>query len=273
MSRSSRKFAAAITAVAALIATPALAASDSPSFVEDGVFSVCQDPTFPPMEFMSAEQKPVGVDVDVVSALAAHWGVEPKVMTMDFSGLLPSLSATRCDAVISGTLLTEERQKTFDGVGYLNTFIVIVAKKGAAPFASVEDLAGKTIAAQSGTKYVEELNQMSAALEAKGLSAINVQVYPKQTDAIQQLQVGRVDGVMTQDTEVAYREFENPGQFETVWTVPLETPQPYAAYIRPNGDDKAMLAKAIAALIADGTLKGIVETWKLSPSQLAGIGE
>jgi len=266
-------FAAAVTAVAATVASPALAASDVPSFVEDGVFSVCQDPTFPPMEFMSEDQKPVGVDVDVVSALAAHWGAEPKIMTMEFSGLLPSLAAERCDAVISGTLLTAERQETFDGAGYLNTYIVIVAKKGAEPFASADDLAGKSIAAQSGTKYVEELNQMSAALEAKGLSPIKVQVYPKQTDAIQQLQVGRVDGVMTQDTEVAYREFENPGQFETVWTVPLEAPQPYAAYIRRNGDDKAMLAKAISALVADGTLAGIVENWKLLPSQLDGIGK
>lgn len=260
-------------ALAATLATAAHAAPEAPSFVADGVFSVCQDPTFPPMEFMSESQEVIGVDADLAKALAALWGAEPKIMAMEFSGLLPSLAAGRCDAVISGTLLTEERQKTFDGVGYLNTYVVVIAKAGAAPLAGMDDLAGKTIAAQSGTKYVEQLAEMSTALEAKGLAPITVPLYPKQTDAIQQLLVGRVDGVMSQDTEVAYREYQQPGQFATVWSVPLETPQPYAAYIQPNGDDKAKLAAAISALVADGSLPGIVADWRLLPSQLDGIGE
>jgi len=268
-------FGAALAAAAVLLPVGfASAAGAKPSFVSDGTFSVCQDPTFPPMEFVDeGSNQPVGVDVDVVSALSALWGAEPSIVTMDFNGLLPSLSAGRCDAVVSGATLTEERQKTFDGIGYLNTFVVIIAKAGAAPLAGSADLAGKTIAVQSGTTYVERMEAINADLVAKGVEAADVQLYPKQTDAIQQLKVGRVDGVMTQDTEVAFREFQNPGQFTTIWTVPQKTFQPYAIYIRKDGEDKMAVSAAIKTLVADGTMGSIIDKWRLQPSQLEGIGQ
>ena len=262
----------AVTAVTAFGISGAQADDAKPSFVADGVFSVCQDPTFPPMEFASeTDGSPVGVDVDIVKALAERWGVSESTVVMDFNGLLPSLSAERCDAVVSGATLTAERQKTFDGIGYLNTFIVVIAKAGAAPFANMDDLSGKTVAVQSGTTYVDRAEAMNGELTAKGLEPMNIQTYPKQTDAIQQLLVGRVDGVFSQDTEVAYREFQNPGQFSTVWVVPQETFQPYAMYIRKTDGDKAAVEAAVQGLIADGAMDEIIAKWRLQPSQLDGI--
>src|SRR5690606_37617087 len=109
-------------AAAALLvgaASPA-PAQTAPDFAADG-FSVCVDPTFPPMEFMAdaADKEPSGVDIDVARALAALWGVEASFVSMDFAGLLPSLEAGRCDSVISGTVLREYRLKTFNAVPYL----------------------------------------------------------------------------------------------------------------------------------------------------------
>lgn len=155
-------------------------AQENPSFVSDGDFSVCVDPTFPPMEFIenSGDEVPVGVDVDVVNALAEHWGAKTTLSKMDFNGLLPSLSAERCDAVISGITLTAERQKAFDGVGYLNTFIVIVGKAGAPALSGVEDLAGKTVAVQSGTTYLTRMEKLNETLTAKGLEPMTTSNIP-----------------------------------------------------------------------------------------------
>jgi len=248
--------------------------AEKPSFVADGAFSVCVDPTFPPMEFMENEnaKEPVGVDIDVAKALAEIWGAKASFITMDFNGLLPSLAAGRCDAVISGTLLREERLKDFDGIGYLNTFSVIVGKAGAAPISSLDEIAGKTIAVQSGTTYIDILQKNNEALAAKKLELTKIQQYPKQTDAIQQLLVGRVDGVLSQDTEISYREVQNPGQFATIYTIPQTVFEPYTAYIRKDEKDKAAFVTAIKSLLDSGKLRAIVDTWKLSPQQLDNIG-
>jgi polar amino acid transport system substrate-binding protein len=232
------------------------------------------DPTFPPMEFVKKEgdKDPVGVDVGVATALAQLWSVKLSTITMDFNGLLPSLGAARCDAVISGATLTEERQKAYDGIPYLNTFVVVIAKAGAPEVSSFDDLAGKTIAVQSGTTYVGRMEKENERLKSRGLAPMTIQQYPKQTDAIQQLLIGRVAGVVTQDTEVAYRELLDPGRFATIYTVPQEEFSPYAIYIRKNGEDKANFTAAVASLYASGAMRKIVDDWKLSPKQLEGVG-
>ncbi|TXH32711.1 MAG: transporter substrate-binding domain-containing protein [Rhodospirillaceae bacterium] len=265
--------AASVLAMTAAMNASTARAAAAPSFVDDGDFNVCVDPTFPPMEFYekTGDTQPVGVDVDVAKALAEYWGVKVSFSSMDFNGLLPSLSAQRCDAVISGALLTEDRQKTFDGVGYLNTFIVVVGKAGTAPIDDIDGLAGKAIAVQSGTTYYDRIVAINGQLKAKGAAPMDIQQYPKQTDAIQQLQVGRVEGVVSQDTEVAFRELQTPGTFSTIFTVPQDSFQPYAVYMRKSESDTVRVSAAISDLVQAGKLAAIVDKWKLSRNQLDGI--
>lgn len=92
-------------------------------------------------------------------------------------------------------------------------------------------------------------------------------------DTIQQLLVGRAQFVVSQDTEVAYRELQDPGKFEVVFVMPAEDFEPYSAYLRKDNAETAKVAAAVKAILDDGTLMGIVEQWKLSPSQLDGIGK
>jgi polar amino acid transport system substrate-binding protein len=126
-----------------VVGAPAKAAG--PSFVQGGKLAACVDPSFPPMEFVQTPgQPPVGVDVDVVKGLADVWGVKADLTSMDFAGLLPGLESKRCDIVISGALLKPERLKTFDGVPYLKTGIVMIGRaddKGS--YSSYEDYADK----------------------------------------------------------------------------------------------------------------------------------
>lgn len=265
--------AATASAVLAAGAGSAIAA-EAPAFTADG-FSVCVDPTFPPMEYMAnaGDKDPSGVDIDVARALAAHWGTEATFVVMDFAGLLPSLEAQRCDAVISGAVLREERLKSFDAVPYLDTKTVLIAPKGTEVLENVAALSGKTVAVQSGTSYPGRMEAINAELEAAGLAPATIHQYPKQSDAIQQLLVGRAAYVVSQDTEVAFRELEDPGRFDVVFTLPAEAFEPFSVYLRKDDATTAQVDEAVKALVADGTLMGIVEKWHLSPSQLDGIGK
>ena len=64
-----------------------------------------------------------------------------------------------------------------------------------------------------------------------------------------------------------------PKCWDTVFTLPAEDFEPFSVYLRKDDAETAKVAEAVKALVADGTLLGIVEKWNLSPDQLNGIGE
>jgi polar amino acid transport system substrate-binding protein len=243
-------------------------ASADPSFTGGGKLTVCTDATFPPMEYVAqtGDKEPVGFDVDLMKALADHWHAKLDIVVIDFSGLLPGLEAKRCDAVVSGIFLTEKRLKNFDGAAYLSTASVLVGKAGTAPIAGTDELSGKTVAVQTGTDFVKWMDDINVKLKAAGKPAAEVQLYPKASDVIQQVLLGRAFAGFTQDTEVAFRALQNPGQLVTVYTFPDR--QKFGIYVRKEGQDAVEVDKALDALRSDGTLSKLVESWKLAPEQL-----
>lgn len=260
--------------VASALATAAVAAEPAPSFVSGGKLVVCLDPTFPPMEYMeSAEAKqPVGLDVDVISALAEIWNAEVQIVTLDFSGLLPALDAKRCDMMISGATLKAERLEKFNGVPYLKTGSVVVGRSDAqGDYASYEDFSGETLSYQSGSIYEKIVADANENLKKAGRPEIGVQAYPKGTDVVQQVLLGRVKGGITLDSEFAFRDLQKPGELKIIFSDPNK--EQYAAYFRkePASDQKAVEA-AVAELVSSGRLAAIAEKWRIPADALEGIG-
>jgi polar amino acid transport system substrate-binding protein len=249
-------------------------AAEKPAFISSGTFNVCSDPTFPPLEFFekTGDREPSGFDADLIRALAKHWGVDARFIVTEFTGLLPGLESKRCDAVISGTLITEERTQKLNAVPYLaSATIVFGSGKSDLTLGSLDDLSGKVVAVQSGTRYVKIMEELNAKLSAAGKTPATLQTYPKGSDVAQQVLVGRASAGLSQDTELAYRELQNPGQFKTLYSFPEK--DVFGAYLRPNAADKQAVQSAIDALKADGSLKAISEKWKLAPANLEVAGQ
>jgi polar amino acid transport system substrate-binding protein len=260
---------AALTLLAATLSGGLQAADSKPSFVDSGSFNVCSDPTFPPLEFFekTGDREPSGFDTDLIRALAKHWGVQPRFIVTEFTGLLPGLDAKRCDAVISGTLITPERTQKLNAVAYLASATTVFGSgKSELKLSSLDDLSGKVVAVQSGTRYVAIMEKLNAELTAAGKTPATLQTYPKGSDVAQQVLVGRAAAGLSQDTELAYRELQNPGQFKTLYSFPEK--DIFGAYMRPNPQDQAAVQAAVEALKADGTLQAIAEKWKLDPANL-----
>src|SRR5215207_1479111 len=158
------------------------------AFGDDGVLTNCVDPSFPPMEYFESQeaQEPIGFDIDLVNTIGERLGVEVAHIPTEFTGLLPALDAGRCDVVASGIYLTAERLATFDAQPYYDTSIVLLTPVDNTEISSPDNLAGKTVAVQAGTNYVQILNDLNARFQAEGQPLMEIQSYPKQTDAIQQ---------------------------------------------------------------------------------------
>jgi len=252
---------AVLLAVSALTATLALAGTAGAGHrvvsPVKGSFKYCSDPTFPPMESTSTSGKPVGFDIDMANAIAKLWKVKAKFVQTAFPGLLPGLASKRCNLVISGIFITPDRVKQFPAVSYMKTHRALVVQAGnPKKIKGPNDLAGKNVAVQAGTKYEEYLKDLNDQFKSSGRAQMNLQSYPGDTDAVGQLLVGRADAVLTQDTSGAYQKKQHPGTLAIAYLFP-ETDS-FGIYYRKS--DKKLgtaLRSAIKTLKKKGTLKKI----------------
>jgi polar amino acid transport system substrate-binding protein len=222
-----------------------------------GSFKYCSDPTFPPMEYKTTAGKAVGFDIDLATAIGTFWKVKATLVETAFPGLLPGLDSKRCTIVISGIFITPDRLKKNPAVGYMKTHRALVVQGGNPKgIKGPNDLAGKVVAVQAGTKYEEYLKALNDQFKSSGRTQFTLQSYPGDTDAVAQLLIGRADAVLTQDTSGAYQKKQHPGQLALAYLFP-ETDS-FGIYYRP--EDKKLgtaLRAAIKTLKKNGTLKKI----------------
>jgi polar amino acid transport system substrate-binding protein len=146
---------------------------------------------------------------------------------------------------------------------------------------SAADFCGKSVAAESGTTEADYL-QGTGDYKGKGLSEdctkagkqpINAIVTQKDTDALQQLQAGKVSAYFTDSPVAAYYTVQHPDQFQLVGQV-LEPAQEGISV--PCGVDdctKAPLSEVgtavqavLKSMMADGSYTKILSKWNLTNS-------
>src|SRR5437667_8735759 len=127
-----------------------------------GSVRFCSDPAVPPMEYKTTAGQAVGFDIDLANAIAKNWKVKAKFVETGFPGLLPGLAAKRCTVVISGIFITPDRLAQFPAVAYMKTHRALVVQAGNPKgIKGPNDLSGKTVAVQAGTKYEEYLKALN----------------------------------------------------------------------------------------------------------------
>ena len=255
-------------------ASPSAAASSEPAGLAAperikaaGTLIVCSDVSYPPEEFYAADGSTAqGSDVDIADEIAKRWGVAVEVDNTPFDGIIAALKAKKCDMILSGMNSTDERKKEVDFVDYLKVGQGLLVRPGNPKnIRTLDDLSGKAVAVQLGTSNKDVLDAKDAELKAAGKPGIDVVGFEKDTDAFQQLALGRVDVFSTDSPVVAYYNSlpENAGKFEVGGT-PID---PIAIGVALRKDDTGMkdaVQAVIDAMYADGTLKAIVDKWGMT---------
>ena len=225
----------------------------------------CTDVSYPPEEFYAADGTTAqGSDIDVANEIGTRFGVATQIDNTGFDGIIPALLAKKCDMIISGLSYTEERAKQIDFVNYLSVGEGIMVPAGNPKgINGVPDLAGKSIAVQLGTTNQAALDKINADFKAQGKAEMDIQTFQQDTDAFQQLSLGRVDAYATDAPVLVYYVTQNPGKFELVGD--LIEPGPIGIGVRKEDVElKAAVAKVIDDLYAEGLMKQIVDKWGMT---------
>ena len=114
-------------------------------------YIIATDTVFPPFEFTNEDGDFVGIDVDIVNAIAEDQGIEVEIQSLGFDAALLAVQSGQADGVIAGMSITDERKETFDfSEPYFDADVTMAVAAGS-DIKSYEDLAGKTVAVKTAT--------------------------------------------------------------------------------------------------------------------------
>jgi polar amino acid transport system substrate-binding protein len=231
--------------------------------LKDGEVSFCTDPTAPPMEFLDVDQTLVGAEVELGEALAESMGLKARWVYTAFNGIIPALQAKQCDAILTNLYIKPEREEIVDFVPYLYSANTVLVEEGS-DISGIDGLCGKKVAAQTGTTAAGYFEEASAKCAG---AAIDIRLFNKDTDALQQLKLGLVDAYGTTVESAAYAMKEQPGQFAMAGEAFGKIECGIATRKDANGVHDA-IAEALAEVQSDGTYDEILASWNLTGDAL-----
>lgn len=131
----------------------AAAADDDAADSESGkVWVVATDTVFKPFEYTNEDNEFVGIDVDILAAIAEDQGFEYELQSLGWDSGVAAVQAGQADALIAGATIKQERIDSgwIFSDGYYDATQTFVVPEGS-DIKSFEDLEGKSVAVKNAT--------------------------------------------------------------------------------------------------------------------------
>jgi polar amino acid transport system substrate-binding protein len=242
-------------------ADPAVAKLVPAAVKSKGKLTVASDASYAPNEFIGPDGHTViGMDADLVKALAGVMGLKANVVNVTFDAIIPGLAAGKYDLGASSFTDNKTREKTVDFVDYFTAGESFYTKaQGGTSISSIADLCGHTVAVESTTTEQTDAQAQSAKCKKAGKPAVTVIVFPNQNAANLALASGRAQLGFADSPVVAYQVKKTNGEFKLVGQTFATAPYGLAIP-KKSGLAPAVLA-GVKALIKNGTYTSVLTKW------------
>lgn len=253
-----------------LAASQAALAADL-EMLKPGVLQVTIQPYMPYTALK--DEKLVGLDSDILAAVADKLGLKMEVSVTDFPGMLASVQSRRADITIGGIAWSDARQKVglFTDPPYYSP--PAMAVHGSADYPDVKSLEGKELGTVTGYVWAKSIAQVPNAAP---------HTYPTADSVFQDLSSGRLDVGFLDPLLIIYQQQERPDmKFQVRYLTPPSAEEvkahPDYQYFQPYmtgfylPKEAPNLAKAVSeqidAMYKDGSLAALVTKWGGDPKQ------
>ncbi|MDR1713007.1 MAG: transporter substrate-binding domain-containing protein [Coriobacteriales bacterium] len=127
--------------------------TDAGKATDGKVYVIATDTTFAPFEFTDASGNLVGIDIEILDAIAKDQGFEYTINSVGFDAALQAVTSGQADGVIAGMSITDARKEIFDfSAPYFDSGVVMGIAASNQDIKGYEDLAGKKVAVKMGTE-------------------------------------------------------------------------------------------------------------------------
>jgi polar amino acid transport system substrate-binding protein len=232
-----------------------------------GTLIVASEAQYAPNEFIAPDGHTViGMDPDLVSAIARVMGLKTSVANSTFEAIIPGLAAGRYDLGASSFTDTKEREKTVDFVTYLSVGQSFLTKANGGPKPNaLAELCGLTVSVEKGTVEFEEAEKQNKKCKAAG-KPIKLLVFPGQNEANLALSSGRAEVDYADSPIIAYQ-VRKLGV--SVRSGPTFGTAPYGLALPKNSGLAKPVLEALKVLIANGTYASILKKWELQSAAIS----
>ena len=177
-------------------------ATEAASTLDKDTLIVGLDDTFAPMGFKDESGEIVGFDIDLAKAMGEKLGKAIEFQSIDWTMKETELNAGNIDFIWNGYSISDERKEQVDfSVPYLKNRQIIITLADSDINAKA-DLAGKTVAAQTGSTAVDAIESepdvMATFKDGKPVT------YESNNDVLMDLEAGRVDAAVADEIIVRY---------------------------------------------------------------------
>lgn len=154
-------------------------------------FRVALTGRYPPFSFYGSEGQLQGFDVDTAREVGRRMGRPTEIVTTEWSGIIAGLQAGRYDAVVGSMSITPEREAAvlFSRPYYVSGAQLFVRSADAERLSSIDAFDKELLGVSVGSTYESYVRTNHPAL--------NMQVYPGESDLFQDMRTGRLAGFVT----------------------------------------------------------------------------
>ena len=245
---------AAVGLLAASFAASPASADDLEKVKSTGALTIAMTGQYPPFNFVNDKNEVVGFDASIGTEIAKRIGVEGKIVTTAWDGIIAGLLANKYDTIVGSMTITPEREKAVDFVGpyYHAGRGVFVAEGSEAK--TLEDLKGKTIGVTLGETHEKW---------ARAQGGWDIRTYKGLPELMLELKAGRVDAIVVDNIPVKVAVKESGEKITQLDTPNIEGGAVAIgiAIRKDNPELKAAMQKALDEMMADGTYEKIAMEW------------
>lgn len=224
------------------------------------VYKVGSTPTGTPFTFLDAKTNTIqGMMVDVIEEIGKDQGFKVEIQPMQFSALIAALTSGKIDIISAAMYGSPERAKVVDFSKDVYAYGegLVVPAKDEKDYAGFDDMKGKKVGAQIGTRYID-------ALKAAGTAA-EVNAYDSLPDILRDVSNGRLDAGIGDYPILAYNLAQGRfPQLRLVKSYKPSVPGPINIAVKQgNAELLGKIDAGLAAIKKDGRFDTILKKWGL----------
>lgn len=119
------------------------------------VYKIAVDAAYPPFSFKK-DKSFVGIELDLLEAIAKDQGFKYQLVFMNFDGVIPAIVSGQVDGALDGINISAQRQKIVDfSDPYFKSGLCVVVREDNNSINTLDDIANKKAAVKKGTYGME----------------------------------------------------------------------------------------------------------------------
>lgn len=217
-------------------------------------YTIVSDSSFAPFEYQDETGKYVGIDMELIKAIAENQGFTVTIQNPGFDAALNAVQAGQADAVIAGMSITDARKEIFDFSDAYYSSNILLAVKNGSDITSYEGLKGKTVGAKNGTASYTFLESN------KDKYGYTLKPFDEASGMYDSLNSGSIDALMDDEAVLLYaiqqgRDFATP--------IPGEKSGEYGFAVKKGTNPELieMFNNGMAALVQSGKYDEILNKY------------